>query len=157
MAKKMGRPRKPTTLHIASGTHRKDRHGSPDNEPHGIQLTADTKPPTGVLSADEAKIWKTTLAILAPKHLATDLDIASILEYCRDLNLCQRIRKQIDRDGIIVPGVMGDKAHPLLTALNQTRNRVMQFESKFGMTPSDRAGMDLGVGTKSMVQRRARN
>lgn len=155
MGKKMGRPRKPTSLKIATGTHRADRHGDPDAEPKGIALTVDSKPPEK-LNQFEMRFWKQTLAILVPKGLATDLDAMALVEYCRDLRLSHRIREAINSDGLLIDGVMGVRSHPLLTALNQTRTRIMNFESKFGMTPSDRSGMDLGTGRKSKVQSRRR-
>lgn len=144
MAKKRGRPRKPTTLKIATGTHRKDRDGDPAKEAQGTRLKVNAKPPVS-LNRNEMSHWKRTLEILVPKGLATSLDVPAIVTYAKDRWLEQRIRKEIDKHGLLIrardKGQM--KANPLLTTLNQVCSRIAAFESRFGMSPTDRAGLNV--------------
>lgn len=153
----MGRPRKPTALKIATGTHRKDRHGDPDAEPKGNSLKVNDKPPVK-LDKFELATWKALLAVLVPKNLATDMDVQAIVDYARDCRLAQRLRDMLKTDGLVLATEKGFVSHPGLTSLNQIRSRMTTFESRFGMTPSDRAGMDLSLsdGKSRGVQSRKR-
>jgi len=144
LSRKTGRPRKPTTLKIAEGTHRKDRDGDPEKEVKGRKLQRNSKPPFK-LNRNELAIWKRVLDVLCAKGLATDLDREPIARYCQHSWEARLIRNEIQKKGRLIRGRdKGQwKANPLFTVLRQIERNLMWFESRFGMTPTDRAGLNI--------------
>lgn len=133
--------RVPTSLKIATGTYRSDRHGDPRTEIKGIKLKKNARPPKELTRELEKQTWRKVIRMLAPKGLATDLDVPAIVEYCRDEVLRDMLYNDIDTRKITIEGDRGSKQNPSFTMLDQVRRRMLMFWSKFGMTPSDRTGL----------------
>ena len=91
----MARSRVPTSIRLATGTHRADRHGDPEKELKAAELKVKTSPPRG-MNAIEKKTWKEVLKILAPRGLATELDVLAITAYCQDMYLLQKLIDDIE-------------------------------------------------------------
>ncbi len=136
--------RTPAQLKIAIGTRRADRHSVPLTEVQGIRLKTNARPPKE-LNEFQRATWRRMIKILAPKGLATDLDVPAIIAYCQDEWLAEMLLKNIVEHGFILKGDRGWKHNQAFGALDQVRRRQQVFLSKFGMTPSDRIGLNSTV------------
>jgi P27 family predicted phage terminase small subunit len=146
----MPRNRIPTTIKLARGTYRRDRDGGRGGDFKAAPLKIDSPPPDG-LNQYERTVWKRILEVLVPHNLATDLDVFAIVGYCEDEWLRQSLRKDISEQGLILKGDRGSKHNQAFSALDQVRRRQMSFWAKFGMTPSDRAGLAADFGPHGRV------
>ena len=111
----MSRPRKPTKLHVVSGTYRKDRHADRAGEPEVIEPLGD--PPSGWRPT--AKVLWHELAGQVPEGVATKADRVAFELLCR-----------------LVGKLRGDGVEAL-TGAAATQIRLVCGE--FGMTPASRS------------------
>lgn len=155
--------RVPTSLKIATGTYRTDRHGDPASKVKGIRLKKNARPPKELTEQLQRETWRKVIRILSPKGLATDLDVPAIVEYCRDEVLRDMLYNDILQRKISIDSDRGSKQNPSFSMLDQVKRRMKEFWSKFGMTPSDREAIstewtpELTQDTAQPVQQRKRS
>lgn len=128
----MGRPRKPTAALERTGNLRADRHGQRKNEP---QFDGTPTRPAG-LSADARKHWDAIVPRLTTAGVAKAIDAPALTamcdawsEYCsarriKTYDLHERRQRQMLING----------------ALKAWRD----LAARFGMTPADRAKLEVG-------------
>jgi hypothetical protein len=109
----MARPRKPPTLHLVQGTHRKDRHGP---LPSPLSHLAPLGPPPADWKPDGKALWN-ELAAQIPLGVATKGDRLAFETLCR---LVMRMRVDI-------------APTPALAS------QIKSFCLLFGLTPTSRA------------------
>jgi len=132
--------RKPTELKKLAGTLRPDR----------VHL-AEPRPPAASgycprdLPESAKKWWRKVAPVLAELGLLTVLDVPA----ARDMILCAarlvQCEQLIEEKGILVPGARNEGLvkNPAIAAANQYRAALYRWASKFGLTPSDRAGLQV--------------
>ncbi len=114
----MSRPRKPTKLHLISGSYRKDRHGDRDSEP---EITEPLGGPPESWPITAKLLWA-ELADLIPPGVATKADRLTFELLCRLV-------------GVMRTGTEG--LTPALAAQIRTCCAV------FGLTPADRSRVSV--------------
>ena len=127
-------PRKPTAQHIAEGTDRPHRHESRRREPK-----PEGKPvkPKG-MSKDAQQLWDHLVPGLADKGIATDWDTCALQAMCEawaEYRAALRVR---------ATGL--DEKSRRQRMVNSARRAWIELASKFGLTPSDRARLEVEEG-----------
>lgn len=127
----MGRPRKPIAQHVLDGTYRHDRH-------------ADTWQPTGEpetpdwLGPDAQALWQSIVPPLVASGVATALDAAELAALCDWWGM---YRQAIDK----LPTLDPDSKLYFKTQMIAVTSfkQFSAIASKFGLTPSDRAKLQV--------------
>ena len=121
-----GRPRKPTAVHKMQGTLRTDRHTN--NEP----VATGEPEKMGQLTGHALKMWKQLVPQLVETGIAKSIDSAELFALCQWWG---EFRKwQLDK-----------KADPYkrMLAMATAYKQFRTIAAKFGLSPSDRASLDL--------------
>lgn len=138
----MGRPRKPTVLHVLHGTARTDRHGKNEPKPapaqKGERRCPASLPPAG------KRLWKSLVPELERLHLLTKIDDATLegacLNYARALQARTIIAKQgltiVTDKGFVLP-------HPAVGIERNSWAAWLRFASTFGLTPASRSSINI--------------
>lgn len=132
-----GRARTPTKVLKLRGTYRKDRHGLESDEPQFAALTELPEPP-GFLDDVAQYEWHRVGPDLVEQGLLTTVDLAAFTCYCLNVARMVAAEKQINVDGMVVPGPRGPRAHPAVLIARQCGAEVRKFAQEFGLTPSAR-------------------
>lgn len=75
----MANKQKPTNIHLLTGTHRKDRHGDPEQK---VEIKEQIKTAPDWLP-DEAKVeWKRICKALKESGVLTEVDSTILAQYC---------------------------------------------------------------------------
>ena len=132
--------KKPTTLKKLSGTLRPDR----------VNVAEPRPPPASTycprdLPKDARRWWHKIAPVLGELGLLTVLDVPAardLVVCCARLVQCEAI---IEEKGILVPGARNEGLvkNPAIAAANAYRQALYRWASKFGLTPSDRAGLQV--------------
>jgi P27 family predicted phage terminase small subunit len=132
-----GRPRTPTRVLQLRGTHRKDRHGSPESEPQFAVLTE--LPPCPGFFDDVASFeWSRVGPELVAKQLLTEMDLAAFTLYCLNVARVVACEKTL-RLGMTLLTPQGFiQARPEVSIARQCGVEVRKFAQEFGLTPSAR-------------------
>lgn len=134
----MGRPRKPVAAHLLDGTYREDRHGNsflPGGEP--------TKPDW--LSPEANELWDLIVPQLS--GIATAVDAAELAALCDWWALYRIARRTLAE-------ISDRKSRSYYDAQILVGAAWKQFSaiaSKFGLTPSDRARLQVSPPEEGIV------
>jgi P27 family predicted phage terminase small subunit len=143
-----GRPRTPTRVLQLRGTHRKDRHGSPEAE---IQFAVLTElPPCPGFFDDVARYeWDRVGPELVAKQLLTEMDLAAFTLYCLNVARVVACEKVINQEGMTIRTPQGfELARPEVSIARQCGVEVRKFAQEFGLTPSARTRVRAPETTK---------
>jgi phage terminase small subunit len=126
MGGKRGRPRTPTSKLRLAGTFRPDRHTrsepKPDGEPYKI----------AELSGAALVLWDRVVPELTRMKIATALDSAELLAMCEwwgEYRMLQHNKKL--------------EPYKRMCAMAAAYKQFRTIASRFGLTPADRAGLDI--------------
>jgi P27 family predicted phage terminase small subunit len=134
----------PKAVRLMEGTYREDRHAEPLHIPAGLPNAPDW------LSPQESALFAAIVEKLSRvPGLVTTLDSESIARYCADWIDWLHARATIDEEGSITQGKVGKYQHPAVGIRNKAHDRLMKFESRFGMTAGDRASIGRAVGQQA--------
>jgi len=128
----MGRPRKPIAQHLLDGTYREDRHGNsflPDGEP----VMPDW------LSPEAQELWESIVPPLVKSGVATAVDAAELTALCDWWGLYRIARQSL-------ASIEDRKSRPYYDTQILAGAAFKQFNtiaSRFGLTPSDRARLQV--------------
>lgn len=132
-----GRPRTPTRVLQLRGTHRKDRHGTPEAEIQFAVLT-ELPPCPGFFDHVAAFEWQRVGPELVAKQLLTEVDLAAFSLYCLSVARVVECEKRL-RDGLTIMTPQGFiQARPEVSIARQCGVEVRKFAQEFGLTPSAR-------------------
>lgn len=136
----MGRPRKPGTLHILEGTHRRDRHG----DPAAVESMNLGEPvPPKYLKGWALRYWHEITPRLREMKCATAADSAALAQLCTWWAAARRFTLMLEK------AKDGDKRlYRLASNLAMATNQFQAIACRFGLTPSDRAKLRVGVVEK---------
>ena len=153
---KQGRKRKPTALKVLDGNPGK--RPLPKNEPKP-EPTAPTCP--SFLTGPAKYEWKRIAPQLEKIGLLTQIDRAALAGYCQSWADYKEAKEFIakngsvcilwerEKDGTIKKDFAGEpiirymQPYPQVGIANKALQQMKSFCASFGMTPSDRSGMEL--------------
>jgi len=141
----MPRRKQPTAILNLQGTRRKQRHGTPDQ---------DLKVPLGSpecpkwLGRTGKKYWRETVDMLSTvPGLLSKVDGAAIASYAEAWEEFHKASKLIERNGMVVTSTSGAVyQNPAVGIKNRALDRIKHWIGKFGLSPSDRAGLKTSDG-----------
>ena len=134
----MAPPRVPTRQLEARGSWRADTR---PKEPQPDRVT--TIEPPAHLPARAANVWRSLAAGLVTLGVLTSADVHAFARYCRLLVVLE--------DAVTAIEATPDRTEVLKVA--KLSDIVTKLESKFGLTPVDRAGLSVDVATDSSKSR----
>jgi len=143
----LGRPRKSNDVKILEGTWRKDRHGEIEGA-----LRADKRPvmPEG-LSDDAQAFWKSQIDRLFETGRMSSEDGQSFQALCQVWSEYKKLQRLLtDMDPL--SDEYGGLLRLYLAALKEYRCGA----ARFGLSPSDRAGMRVEAAKPAGVKARSR-
>lgn len=143
-----GRPRKPTSVKKAQGTHRPDRDMS-------IDVTEGIPDPPGYLSPQALTHWDRMVAACKHVRTLTEADGDALAMLClafeefraadimvRDEGEICRVERET-KDGQKIKG--GAYQHPAVGIRTTAWKKIVKMLREFGLTPSARAGMKMAA------------
>lgn len=130
----MGRHRKPTTQHLLEGTLHTTRHAGRIHEPK-----FNDKPirPKG-MSREAQTLWDAIVPPLAEKGIAVAVDSPALEAMCEawaEYKVAKGLRTK----------TLEDKARQG-RMINNARRAWVEIASRFGLTPADRARLEIQAG-----------
>lgn len=129
---------KPTALKVLDGTYREDRHGGDVHAPVGAPLKPDW------LGDIAARVWDERVEqLMSVPGLLSPLDGPALATYCHAWQRFHDAQKEIEANGSItcVSEKGGEYMHPAVATQHKAIELIAKIGAKFGMTPSDRAGL----------------
>jgi P27 family predicted phage terminase small subunit len=140
--------RKPTKLKKLAGTHRPDRdpEHEPEPEPGPVSM------PRGVLPRSARKMWREWAPELQRLGLLTPMDGPMFTLLCTwagiAVDAAALIREAEEAPGAEQGLVTNDdrdraRKNRALTVLRAASTELRQLSASFGLTPADRAGLDV--------------
>lgn len=132
---------KPTKLKHLSGTLRPDRVHADEPQPPAASGYCPRDLPQSA-----KHWWHRIVPTLHRLGLLTVLDVPA----ARDMVICAARLAQaealIEKAGLLIKGARGGVVrNPAIAAANQYRHALYSWAAKFGMTPSDRAGLKMST------------
>lgn len=136
---KGGRPRKPKNLAIVEG-YREDRIN--DDEP--VPGDSDIVAPSG-LSQEARRVWDRLAPDLIDRKVLTPWDADSFGAFCDAVARHRRAAAELDAEGEVVEGHRGVMSKsPWFQVWRDTADVMTKVGGRFGLNPSDRAGLSVG-------------
>jgi len=129
-----GTKRKPTSIHLITGTHRKDRQ--PPDEPKAPPTDYDPPIP---LSARERAAWDENIETFRRLDMLTDADFGMLARYCKAWIGLLDLDAKVAEFGWVVKGQTGPTQSPYARLWFHMTDRVMRFQENLGMSPTSRA------------------
>lgn len=131
----MGRPRKPTALHLVNGNPGKRAQNGNEPEP---MLLVDLSPPAH-LSARSAEVWNQIAPMLRRLQVLTEADVISLEMLCDAVADYRLARAELGEDFVHTTDKGGQMVSQWLVAKQMSSKRAEAFMSKFGMDPVSRS------------------
>jgi P27 family predicted phage terminase small subunit len=148
----MPRPRKPTNLHIAQGTFRKDRHAGDEPQPQQGTPKAPRK-----LSEAARSAWKYYAPLLADCRVITLADRDTLACFCEAIARKRQAENEIAKTGVIVKSVAGGAIpNPWLKIARDAATEIRNFGSDLGLNPISRAKLRTPTARPGSVPSRNR-
>jgi P27 family predicted phage terminase small subunit len=135
-------PRRPNHLKILAG-EREDRI----NRGEPLPAEAAIAPPVQ-LSAGAQKVWDRLAPDLIDKGVLSSWDVDIFVVYCDAVDTFYQCRSALGSD-FTTKGSVKDTTvkSPLWRIMRDCENTMRAIGGKFGLTPSDRAGLDVAATT----------
>lgn len=143
MAGNVGRPPKPTSLHLVTG-HAKKGPATPAGD-------AKAGDPPDHLNDEARAEWRRIAPMLEKRGLIYEEESTALALYCQAFGRWQQAERKIaelvgeDSDGLIVKAPSGYPIqNPYLAIANKAMEQCYQFLQQFGLSPSARARVPDG-------------
>jgi P27 family predicted phage terminase small subunit len=136
-----GPPRTETKVLKMRGTWRGDRHGG-QQEPEYESLEELPEPP-GFFDPIAVYEWERIGPSLIEKRVLTAMDLAAFSGYCLNVARMVKAERLVAKEGLVVDGPMGEKAHPAVMIARQSEAEVLKFAKEFGITPASRTRVSV--------------
>lgn len=119
------------------GTFREDRHGGGVRVPDGAPLKPDW------LGEIASRMWDERIEqLMAVDGLLSPMDGPALALYCDAWQQFHDASQIIAQQGMVAVSEKGaEYQHPAVGIANKARDAIAKLGAKFGMTPSDRAGL----------------
>lgn len=145
-----GRPAKPTNLKVLHGD-RKDRINDGEPVPAAVEVVppawfaeAAAASPEGQESALD--VWHRMAPDLIDKGVLTTWDVEAFAVYCDVVVRFRQASMEVSRTGMTIDGARGTVKNPAVTAAKDYADLMHRYGARFGLTPSDRAGLKVERG-----------
>lgn len=143
-----GRPAKPTALKLVDGT-RKDRVNRSEPQPD-----LPVEPPPWLVDDVALAVWDRLAPELEAKGVLTGWDVQAFAEWCAAVATIAEAERHLAEEGHVVEAPVFDR-NGVPTGTRTVRNEwsrvwkdalevAARRAAKFGLTPSDRAGISVG-------------
>jgi P27 family predicted phage terminase small subunit len=134
----------PIALKVIEGTYREDRHGGGVRAPDGLPV----KP--NWLGGLASQVWDERIEEMrAIPGLLSTIDGPALATYCTAWQELHEANAEIEANGSLT--CMSEKGgtyqHPAVGIRHKAIELIAKIGAKFGMTPSDRAGLKPSVQT----------
>jgi P27 family predicted phage terminase small subunit len=89
-------------------------------------------------------VWDRLAPDLIAKHILTAWDVDMFMVFCDAVATYQECERLMGRDYLVegsVPGTLVKS--PYLRVMRDCSDTIVRFGGRFGLTPSDRAGLDV--------------
>ena len=149
---KRGPAGKPTTLRVLHGD-RKDRINTDEPVPAAVQVV-----PPEWLTAGGRDVWAAYAPDLIAKKVLTPWDAETFAAWCDAADRRRRAAAALAAEGEVVDLPVFNKngeltghrrgKNPWTFVLNEADGQVQRYGARFGLTPSDRAQLKVGEGTR---------
>jgi P27 family predicted phage terminase small subunit len=139
-------PRKPDNQKILEGSFRKDRKAKEIE----FEDALDVIPVAPVHMAPAARaIWKKIVPTLVLRKVLTSADYEALEVLCNNIWIYRECVKEIRKEGIgkYLRTHNSQTALPM-TVMNKAAGIIRTYAGLFGLTPSDRARLNMGAGGK---------
>ena len=142
-----GRKKKPDAMHQLQNTHRADRHGKKKAATARPTKTKLEPPKCLKLSRTEKAVWREVVDLLGTvPDLVADIDKIALGSLCEAVAEFVQAREEIKKAGATC---ISDKGapyqHPAVGRKNKALERIRYWVARFGMSPSDRASLDVSA------------
>ncbi len=142
----IGRPRKPTKLHLINGNPSKldlDERLRKEPQPR----PSIPKWPTW-LNKHAKKEWKRVVPMLDELGLLTEIDMAALAAYCQSYARWKQAEELVEEHGLTYVhtnkgGEDNDTARPEVAIAHKYLDKVKAFATEFGLTPSSRTRIEV--------------
>ncbi|MFJ6386436.1 phage terminase small subunit P27 family [Streptomyces sp. NPDC091972] len=144
---KRGPAGKPTALRVLHGD-RKDRINTDEPQPDAGEVA-----PPDWLGDQALEIWDTYAPELEAKRVLTPWDVEAFANWCDAVARRRDAAEHVDEEGAVVELNVFNKngeltgtrraKNPWLLALDAADAQVQRYGARFGLTPSDRAGLRI--------------
>ena len=154
---KRGPKRSPTTVKMAEGTLRRSRDGDPDAEPAPTSLESSPPAPEGLGDAGKAA-WERNAKVLFDCGLLTIADLDLFREYCEAFDEKAKCVAAVEKDGEYQTNLTSQTIvqHPAINRRHKAEDKIRRLASAFGMSPSDRSGLQVNINKKKGTTTRKR-
>lgn len=129
---KRGRPRKPTSRHKAEGTFRADRHARSELKPDGAPYEI------GELKGHARELWDKVVPELIRLKVATAIDSPQLFAMCEWWGEYRKVQTDTKMD-----------KYNRMVAMATAYKQFATIASRFGLTPVDRASLEIEKTTAS--------
>jgi len=138
MSNRGGRGRRtPTTLKVLSGNPGQRPVNTPPPLPAGVPAPPEDLP-------EGARVLYEQLAgVLAPVGLLTEADGPALADLALCLHRLREAEAIVEREGLVVQGRDGPKAHPATRLAKDYRQAAQAWAARFGLTPHARGSLDV--------------
>lgn len=142
----MGRPRKPTELHVLNGNPSKKKDLG-KNEPKPAPIVETPKPPTW-LNKYAKKEWKRLAPGLTRIGLLTEADIGSFVMLCQSYGRWEEYERDVEKNGstyiyINKGGGENEVERPQTKLAHKAYERYKALCTEFGVTPASRTRIEV--------------
>lgn len=141
---------KPTALKIAAGNPGHERLSK--DEPKPLVRSSLPKPPPGLDSIAREE-WETVVPELHRMGLVTIVDVPALEVYCRSVSEYRASESWLADHGRVTAEGYAD---PRVKMAHDAAQRVRQFASEFGLTPSARTRIRTSMGGSRDVSGKSR-
>ena len=132
-----GPARTPNALKLIEGTYREDRHG-------GIHVPPGAPAKPDWLGPIASAVWDERVEeLMTIPGLLSPMDGPALATYCHAWQRFHDAQAEIELSGSItcVSEKGGEYMHPAVATQHKAIELIAKIGAKFGMTPSDRAGL----------------
>lgn len=142
----MGRPKKPTALHVLNGNPSKKKSLG-EGEPKPPPVIDAPKPPSW-LSKHAKKEWKRLAPVLVRVGLLTEADIGSFVMLCQAYGKWEEYERDIQKNGstyiyINKGGGENEVERPQTKLAHKAYERYKSLCTEFGVTPASRTRIEV--------------
>lgn len=134
----------PTNVRVLRGETRPSQIGHGDPVPPAVEVAA-----PDWISADVREVWDRLMVFLVPMGLVTVADIEDLVVLCTAIVQHRDATMLLEREGLTVKTKNGSARHPATAVQHSAASRILQYGGRFGMSPSDRAGLGRAGFTPS--------
>jgi len=137
----MGRKRKPIEHLKRNGTYKPSRHAGPEPEPAVPVMPAD-------LAGVAAEFWQAISPVLTEMGVYTKADAIALRLLCESYGFYRESCDVLEADGHYIEQTNKNNSkyiteHPAGKVRARHWKQVVDMLRKFGLTPSDRNGLDI--------------